>query len=179
MVQILIKVMGTRKHLNTATNSNGIKAAWRYLKKNNFFGYSPCTEKQLGNIVRSINSLLRKDLTEGKTIVFPSGMGKVELVKKNRKLVQKNGKWTTNNIINWKETLNLWKQDSESKRNKTLVRYDNNEVFLIKYHRVKRTNNSIFYCFLPSKELRKKLKDNIQAGITDALINEDYGIYRN
>ena len=75
----------------------------------------------------------------------------------------------TNLPIDWNKTLKLWYEDSESHRDKTLVRQEVSEVYKLYYNREKATyNNNSYYEFLFNKDLRIRLKQQIKRGYIDA-----------
>ena len=71
-----------KKHHFKITNSNGIKEAWRWIKKNKWLDIGqPITELELGTIVKTINLTLRDQLLDGKDILLPHRMGRIEIRK--------------------------------------------------------------------------------------------------
>jgi hypothetical protein len=76
---------------------------------------------------------------------LPHRLG-VVCVKKSRNFIAfTNGKLFTNLPVNWKDTNALWRNDSEAKEKKILIRYEN-------YH----TNrHSYKFCYIKSKAIYK------------------------
>lgn len=156
------------KRNHRSINSNGIKEAWRWLKKNNFFGEEPVTELQLGTIVKKINELVVSEVSKGKDVTIPY-LGRLTIVRKERVYKRDNGKIITNLQVDWKKTLQLWAEDNASRIAKQLVFEDCSDVYHIKLYWNNVPNRS-FYKFFPSKNFKIKLRDNIKSGITDALL---------
>lgn len=162
----ILHLNGKRKH--KVTNSNGIKEAWRWIKKNQFFGSEPFTELQLGRIVKEMNEEVLKNVALGKDTQLPY-IGTLKVVKKERVYKREDGHIVTNLQINWDKTLKLWESDEQSHKEKRLVYEDCDYVYHIKLFWSGVRNRS-FYRFIPSSKLKKTLKTNIKAGNTDALL---------
>lgn len=152
-----------KKHHFKVTNSNGIREAWRWIKKNKWLDIGQSiTELELGKIIKTINNSLQDQLLEGRDIIFPHRMGRIEVRKYNTSVKFKNGKLVINKAINWKDTLQFWKEDKEAYKERILIRYDADEGFIIYYNRRPATyNNKIFYQFIPTRTFKKKLKQKI------------------
>lgn len=161
-----------KKHHFKVTNSNGTKEAWRWIKKNKWLNIGqPITELELGTIVKTINLALQDQLLNGKDILLPNRMGRIEIRKFKAKLEYKDGKVITNLPVDWKRTLDLWWEDEECHKAKTLIRYEDTERFAIYYNKgLANFNNKSFYRFIPTRTLKRKLKKQITNGKFDALI---------
>lgn len=71
----------------------------------------------------------------------------------------------------WNATLNLWYEDAEAYKNKTIIRIPETEVFSVKYSR--RTayyKNSLFYSFSTNREFKNMLKAAIKEGNVESFI---------
>lgn len=166
-------IKATKKKVRfKVTNSNGTKEAWRWIKKNKWLNIGqPITELQLGTIIKAINNTLQDQLLEGKDVVFPNRMGRLEIRRYKSRLEYKDDKITTNLPIDWKRTTELWWEDEESRNNKTLVRFEGINRFKIYYNKVKAIYpNKSFYQFIPTRTIRKKLKNCINNKGFDALL---------
>ena len=71
---------------------------------------------------------------------------------------------------NWSETLKLWYEDAEARRNKTLLRHENPYVYHVKYCVDNANyNNKSFYKFAVNTFVKKALSQNIKKGKIDTL----------
>lgn len=168
------------KHHFKVTNSNGTKEAWRWIKKNKWLDIGqPITEREFGLIVKAINLSLQDKLLEGKDVVLPNRMGRLEIRKFRAKVDYKDGKVITTLPIDWKSTLKLWSEDEECHKLKTLIRYENSEIFEIYYNKeYANYNNKSFYKFIPTRTFKKRLKQKILNGGFDALLlNKNNELY--
>ena len=96
-------------------------------------------------------------------------MGGLELRKVERDIEFKDGKLVIKLPVNWDATLKLWYQDEDAYNNKTLVRFEDREVFIIYYNKWSATyNNKSYYQFFPNSVLKGKLAQNIRQGKIDA-----------
>lgn len=167
----VIKAEEEKRHFKI-TNSNGTKEAWRWIKKNKWLNIGqPITELELGTIVKAINLTLQDQLLNGKDIIFPNKMGRLEIRKFKAKVEYKDNKLVTNLPVDWKRTIELWWEDKESRELKTLVRYEANDRFAIYFNKeFANFINKSFYKFIPVRTLKRKLKDKIINGGFDALL---------
>jgi hypothetical protein len=165
-------IKANENHNFTVTNSNGTKNAWRWIKKNKWLDIGQeVTEREFGLIIKAINQTLQDQLISGKDVTFPHRMGRLEIRKFKAAIEFRDGKLVTNLPVDWERTLKLWYEDSESHKAKTLVRYESPERFTIYYNRDKALyNNKSFYQFIPTRVIKRRLKDRIAAGNYDALL---------
>ena len=126
------KVQGKREH--KVTDSIGVYNIYKIIRKNKWFNIGrPLKEHEFYSIIRSINNYLADNLVNGDDIVFPYGMGRLELRKVNITPKIINGKLIISKPIDWDRTLKLWYEDNESFKQKTLVRVENNNLIKITY----------------------------------------------
>lgn len=162
------KVSGPRKH--KVRNSLGVYDAYKFYRKNKpkekkFI----LTESEYFAIIRQINESLCDEIIKGKDIKLPHRMGRLEVRKFSSKIEFKDGQVRTNLPIDWDKTLKLWYEDWEARENKTLVRYETNQIFTIYYNRgFANYENKTFYKFNVNKALNKRLKDQIRFNRLDA-----------
>ena len=72
----------SRKH--KVTNSVGVYSIYKIIRKNKWFNIGrTLKEHEFYSIIRSINNYLADNLVNGDDIVFPYGMGRLELRKVN------------------------------------------------------------------------------------------------
>lgn len=152
-------------------NSLGVYDGYKYYRKN-----KPkekkyvLSESQYFAIIRKINLLLIEELLQGNEITIPNRMGIIELRKFNSNIrIDKDGKVHTNLPIDWNKTLELWYEDEESYKNKTLVKMEETELFKIYYNKSSANyENKSFYEFVFNKDLKVRLKQKIKEGKIDA-----------
>lgn len=174
-----LKVEGN-KHIFKVTDSYGTKSAWRWIKKNKWLDIGqPITELQLGKIIKAINNTLQDQLLEGRDITFPNKMGRLEIRKYDATLKVVDNKVVTSLPVDWKRTLELWWEDEDSHKKKTLVRFEGRERFAIYYNReFANYNNKSFYKFIPARTLKKRLRNKIvNEGFDALLLGKSNGIY--
>ncbi len=165
----ILKVNVPRKH--KINNSLGVYDSYKYIRKNKWFGIGKAlSEHEFYTIIRSVNNYLADNLSNGKDIKLPCRMGSLELRKRESRAFFKKGVLNTSSFpIDWDKTLKLWSEDSESHKNKALVRMEEKEVFRVFFNKKKATfNNKSFYEFKVNRDLKKKLKQNIKNGTVDA-----------
>jgi hypothetical protein len=167
-IKSIKKVNNNRVH--KVTNSYGSKDAFKYYRKikpdNSKYVLTDC---QYLHIIRSINDYLRDYLLEGKDVLLPERMGRLELRKITSKIKFENGKIKTNLPVDWAATLKLWYDNPMCKNKKQLVRQENTETFRVLYNRAKANyNNKSFYEFNTNRELKLGLKKNIKLNKIDA-----------
>jgi hypothetical protein len=170
--KIKVTKIREKKGPSKITNSNGVKEAWRWLRKNKWLNLGqPITELELGTIIKAINQTLQDQLLEGKDVRLPNKMGRLEVRKFHDKLQYENGKIITNLPIDWERTLHLWWEDEESHKAKTLVRYEACERFLIYLNKTyAHFTNKEFYKFTPTRSFKKRFRNKIVNKQLDAFL---------
>lgn len=173
----VLKVKESRHH--KVTNSYGSKQMWRWLRKKKWLDLGqPITERQMGYIIKAINESLKDQLLEGKDIVLPHRMGRIELRKFKVRVEIRDGKIVTNLPIDWEKTIRLWHEDEESHKAKTLVRMEAKEGYKIRYDKNEANyENKSFYQFIPNTELKRELRDKILNGEVDAFLLERHAVH--
>ena len=174
-----VKKASTKKGSFEVNNSYGNKAAWRWLKKNKLID-EQITEGIFGHIIKTIHAYLQAQIIEGKDAMLPHKMGRLEVRKYTPELRIKDGKLVNRRCIDWNRTLNLWYEDEESYRDRTLVRIETPDIFRVYYNKAcANYTNKFFYEFTPTRSFKLKLKERILNGNYDALLLEkNYGIFK-
>lgn len=137
-------------------NSYGVYDYYKYYRKNREKGSRwKITEKDFYDLVRQVNQILAEELIEKGKVDLPHKMGTLEFQKVPRQIYQdKNGNYKTNQKIDWSKTFELWYEDDEAYKNKTLVRFDRDDLTKFHYRKVNAEYvNKTFYTFLIQKEL--------------------------
>ena len=164
-----IKKVSNERH-HKINNSYGSKDAFHYYRKikPNDSKYV-LTDCQYLKIIRLINDELRKSLIEGKDVLLPERMGRLELRKSKNSIKFVDGKLKTNLPVNWDATLKLWYNNPFSKNKKQLVRQETIETYRVYYNKNKANyNNKSFYEFSTNREIKVGLKKNIKLNKIDA-----------
>ena len=151
-------------------NSLGVYDGYKWLRKNKWFGMRPLKEHEYYSIIRKINLLLSDEISNGNDIALPYHMGHIELRKGDVYIgIDNDGKLKTNLPIDWNKTLELWYEDEESYKNKTLIKMEEQEIFKIYYNKWSANyNNKSYYEFIFNKDLKVRLKQKIKEGVLDA-----------
>lgn len=164
----ILKVTENRKH--KVSNSLGVYDAYKWVRKNKWFGMKPISEHTFYTIIRTLNKeLLNKFYSIG-YIKFPQRMGELTLQKGSTKFSLEGSKIKTNLPIDWKRTLELWKEDKESYNNKTLIYKEFKTLYKIVYNKSKANfNNKAFYSFLPNRIFKNAVSKLLIEHKLDAL----------
>lgn len=170
----LLKVKGPRKH--KITGSLGVYDAYKWIRRNKWFGKKSITEHDFYSIIRAVNKEIANELLLGNKVILPNRMGTLEIRKSETSVKFINGELYNNLPIDWDKTLKLWCEDEEAFKSKTLVKIQEKEVFRVYYNKTKANyNNKSFYKFKVNRELKNRLKNNIKEGLIDAyLLNKNY-----
>lgn len=155
----------------SVNNSLGVYDGYKYYRKNRPKEKQyVLSESQYFAIIRKINLLLIEELLSGNEIKLPCRMGVIELRKYDSNIrIDESGNLHTNLPIDWNKTLELWYEDEEAYKNKTLIRMEEKEIFKIYYNKFSSNyENKSFYEFFFNKDLKSRLKQNVKEGIIDA-----------
>lgn len=160
----------TPKHFKI-NGSIGVYDIYKKLRKEGWKDIGkPVSEHDFYSIVRTVNDILAESLVNGESVKFPSRMGTLEIRKFSVGCSFEDGKLKVTYPVDWKKTLKLWHEDADAYRKKILIRNENKEVFRVAYSkRGVNYNNKKFYDFEVNRFIKRKLKDNINAGIIDTL----------
>lgn len=152
-------------------NSWGVYDAYKHIRKNRWYDIGrPLKEHEFYSIIRSINDLLAENVSNGEEVVFPYRMGKLELRKIKRGVSIVDGKLKNTYNINWADTIRLWYEDEEARKNKTLLRDESDYLYFIRYSKFNAIyENQCFYEFALNRFIKKALSKNIIEGKIDTL----------
>jgi hypothetical protein len=152
-------------------NSWGVYDAYKLLRKNKWYSIGrPLKEKEFYSIIRGVNRLMADEIANGKTIQFPQRMGALELRKYKVGATLVDGKLRVTYPPDWSETLKLWYEDEEARKNKTILRNNNPYVYYIRFLRdMAIFDNKHFYMFQTNTFIKKALSENIKQGKIDTV----------
>lgn len=158
------------KHFKV-TKSWGVYDSYKAVRKHKWYDIGrPLTEHEYYCIVRGVNDYLAQEISKGKTVKFPCKMGTLELRKRKNEVRIDKGKIKVNTPIDWASTLGLWFEDEEAGNLKTLLHFDSDYCYRVRYKPYEADyNNKCFYQFSLNRTVKRALKKNIQEGKTDAL----------
>ena len=154
------------------TNSFGVYDSYKWIRKNKWLNIGrPVTEHEFYSIIRTMNKEITNKFLQGYDIVFPHKMGTLELRKYNAVFKFDKGKVKTNLPIDWNKTLDLWKEDNEAFRDKTLLRYELDYIYKLKYNPYKaKFNNKTIFQFKFIRDIKQGISKEIQKGNIDAIL---------
>lgn len=138
-------------------NSYGVYDYFKYYRRT-----KPENKKYIMNdhkyysIINSVNAKIVERLLEGQEFTFPLRMGKLIICeKKFEPTLDKEGNLVYRAPIDWDSTLELWNEDEESFKNKTLVKMNPKTVIRIMYDKAGCTyKNKSYYVFQVNRQLK-------------------------
>lgn len=153
------------------TDSWGVYDAYKFIRKNKWYDIGrPLKEQEFYAIIRGVNDIMADEIALGKTVKFPCKMGCLELRKFEKGVKIVDGKLKVTYPIDWNETVKLWFEDEEAKKNKTLVRFKDKYIYKVRYDKYNATyDNKLFYQFTLNRFIKQALKENILNGKTDTV----------
>ena len=151
-------------------HSWGVYDAYKLIRKHQWFDIGrPLKEHEFYSIIRKVNKLFANEVANGGEFTFPSRMGKLEIRKSIRGVSLVEGKLKNTYCIDWRNTLKLWYDDEEARREKTLVRWEN-DVYHVRYNKFTANyENQSFYQFETNRFLKRALQENVKQGKIDTL----------
>lgn len=166
------------KRVHNATNSYDTKDFYRgYIKGLGKDSKYFVSERKYGEILRVTNDILTGKLLDGYQVVFPYNFGsmQIESFKESFKIVD--GKIRTSMMVDWNETLKLWYEDEECRKNKTLVRKDRGGRYCtLRYHRSNgRLQHKKYLYFMPCRRLTNIINKKMEEEGLDVLPRLKYG----
>ena len=165
----VLKVDKSRVH--KVKNSLGVYNAYKWLRKNKWLGMEPISEHDFYAIIRAVNKALAKSFLHLGSIKLPLRMGEIILRKYHPSITSQDGKIKTNLPVDWDSTLQLWSEDKESYKKRTLIRLEEKEVFKVLYDKSKALyNNKSFYTLELNRDIKLSLKKQLKNGLLDAFM---------
>ena len=165
----VLKVNKPRVH--KVNNSLGTYDAYKWLRKNKWLDVGPISEHDYYAIIRTVNKALAKSFLHLGSINLPLRMGEIILRKYHPSITLQDGKIKTNLPVDWDSTLQLWSEDKESYKKRTLIRLEEKEVFKVLYDKSKALyNNKSFYTLELNRDIKLSLKKQLKNGLLDAFM---------
>lgn len=165
----VLKVNKSRVH--KVKNSLGVYDAYKWLRKNKWLDMEPISEHDFYAIIRAVNKALAKSFLHLGSINLPLRMGEIILRKYHPSITSQDGKIKTNLPVDWDSTLQLWSEDKESYKKRTLIRLEEKEVFKVLYDKSKALyNNKSFYTLELNRDIKLSLKKQLKNGLLDAFM---------
>ena len=165
----VLKVNKSRVH--KVKNSLGVYDAYKWLRKNKWLDMEPISEHDFYAIIRAVNKALAKSFLNLGSINLPLRMGEIILRKYHPSITLQDGKIKTNLPVDWDSTLQLWSEDKESYKKRTLIRLEEKEVFKVLYDKSKALyNNKSFYTLELNRDIKLSLKKQLKNGLLDAFM---------
>ena len=165
----VLKVNKSRVH--KVKNSLGVYDAYKWLRKNKWLDMEPISEHDFYAIIRAVNKALAKSFLHLGSIKLPLRMGEIILRKYHPSITSQDGKIKTNLPVDWDSTLQLWSEDKESYKKRTLIRLEEKEVFKVLYDKSKALyNNKSFYTLELNRDIKLSLKKQLKSGLLDAFM---------
>ena len=165
----VLKVNKSRVH--KVKNSLGVYDAYKWLRKNKWLDMEPISEHDFYAIIRAVNKTLAKSFLNLGSIKLPLRMGEIILRKYHPSITSQDGKIKTNLPVDWDSTLQLWSEDKESYKKRTLIRLEEKEVFKVLYDKSKALyNNKSFYTLELNRDIKLSLKKQLKNGLLDAFM---------
>lgn len=152
-------------------NSFGIYDVYKHIRKNKWYNIGrPLKEHEFYSVIRGVNNLLAENIANGETVVFPHRMGKLEIRKFQRGVSIVDGRLKIGYPIDWGDTLRLWLEDEEARKNKTLLRFEDSYAYHVRYDKYGAVyENMCYYQFAVNRFIKKALKDNIKENKIETL----------
>ena len=176
------KFPADRKKEYAIRNSWGVYDFYKYYRKN-----KPADPKyvisdvQYYAIFRRVNELLVDNLIRTGELEFPYRMGRIVVVRKPyNSWIAPDGKRRTSRRIDWDKTLNLWYEDDEAYKNKTLIYFEGEDRNIIMYEKRNAVyKNKFYYDFKPNRDITRRVMSEsvVSLIINRELSNQIKGLY--
>ena len=157
-----IRFPADRKKEYRIRNSWGVYDFYKYYRKTKPEGSKwILSDVQYYAIFRRINELLADHLVKTGMLDFPYRMGRLIVMRKEcGSWIDPQGKRRTSRHIDWDRTLDLWYEDEEAYKNKTLLYSEAPQRIFIKYNKHKaRYRNKYYYEFKPNRDIDRRVKN--------------------
>lgn len=146
-------------HPKLVSNSWGVYDYYKYYRKNKPEGKKyVMKEAVFYKLIRRVNQLLADELVENHSLELPYRMGELKIYYEPTKSYIKDGKVKTNRVVDWDETLKLWYEDDQMRKEKRLIYRDLPSKIRFRYDRSKaKFANYVFYEMRLGTELKTRI----------------------
>ena len=118
------------------------------------------------SIIRSVNKMIVDELCRTGSFTFPFKLGKIEVRQLAPRTYIKDGKARTSRPIDWDTTLELWYNDPQSYKDKTLIYQQEKDFCVIRYNNFDAVyKNKAFYNFTPMRDVKERVREAYRSGI--------------
>lgn len=134
--------------------------------------------KEYSDLLKVINKHIIDEILECRDVTLPYHMGSIHLRKVMHGKYIINGKLVYHNPIDWKRTHQLWYENEEEYKKRTLVKVENDVIYNIYYNKLYAIyKNRCFYKIAFNREFKKRLRDLIEDNKIDAFYLPTKQIY--
>ena len=170
-----------KKDKHAITNSWGVYDFYKYYRKTKPEGNKwVLTESQYFAIFRRVNEILVDGLIKTGELVFPYRTGKLVVIKTfGASRINSKGQRVTSRNIDWNKTLELWYNDADAYKDKTLLYFETPRLSVRYNKREAVFKNKYFYDFKPNRDITKRLhrESVVSLIINRELTNQIKGLY--
>lgn len=122
------------------------------------------TESQFYKILNAVHEEFIQQLLTGVDVILPMHMGCIRIVKSYPSVKYKDGELRNTYPIDWNKTIELWYEDEEAFRNKTLVRKIVNVKYCIIYSKKEAEYKNMYYFMIRfTRSLQKRVREFVQS----------------
>ena len=155
-------VLKMGSHPHEITHCVGTREAWKYVRKNKWKDLgSPVTSSMYSEIVNLMNKALIEEALTGHKVVFPYGMGSMQIVDEPV-TIKPDG--SNNCLVNWKRTLEWWYDDPQAYKARKVLKTPAKSVVRASFTKGNFKNRR-FWAFRFNRSLKRmitKLSDKMR-----------------
>lgn len=153
------------KRKSVITNSYNTQDFYLYYRKElNKLGKTPLDNSTFRKIIKEMHLEIRERLADGEIIELPYGAGEFVVTSYEPKAYLKDNKLKSNYRIDWNNTLKLWNNDEEAKKNKILLRILDKNIFSVRFFRNHcNYKNAEYIKFRTGRRFKLFLRDRVKS----------------
>ncbi len=120
------------------------------------------TESQFYRILNAVHEEFIQQLLTGVDVTLPMHMGSIRITKSYPSVKYKNGELVNPYPIDWNKTIELWYEDEEAFKNKTLIRRILKVRYNIIYSKKDASYKNLYYFGIRfTRSLQKRVKEYV------------------